>query len=156
MIPHLVKLEVLFFIRRPTDWKGQQVWNRAVWFNVVLQPGFTQNWDHTCYLLFSSCSVLWLPSAEHWWKTHGVPCGSTFGAQQQKFEINTPLEGICLFSQLECCSQLQNVSTVFAAKGIRSWSSQPPAYNFFFFNEYILVLCVLKRRIHWNALISKV
>lgn len=40
-----------FYIMRPTGLKGQQVWKWAVWFNVVLQPVFTQSWSYICYPL---------------------------------------------------------------------------------------------------------
>lgn len=37
------QIEGAFYIMRPTGLKGQQVWNRAVWFSVMSQPGFTQS-----------------------------------------------------------------------------------------------------------------
>lgn len=72
-----------------------------------------------------------------WRKARGVPCGSTFGAQQQKFEIKAPLEGICSFSQLEWnpVHHCRNVSPVFTGKGKkRSWTSMPEAFFFSLMN----------------------
>lgn len=143
-----------FSIRSPIDWKGQQAWNKAGWFSVIPQPGFTQNWGYTCYLL-SFLAVLCFGSLLQSTVEEG-----TWGSRWK--HLQGPAAGIwnkcttrghllVLTAGMESCSQRQNVSTAFTAKGIRSWSSD----YFFFFSEQILVLCVLKRRIHWNALISK-
>lgn len=129
------QVEGTFFIRRPTDWKGQHVWNRAVWFNVVPQPDFTQNWGYTCYplsFLAALCfgSLLQSTVEEDTWSSMWKHLRGTAAEIWNKCTTRGHL--LVFTAGMESCSQLQNVRALFAAKGKRSWSSEPPTYNFYF------------------------
>lgn len=115
-----------FSIRSPIDWKGQQAWNKAGWFSVIPQPGFTQNWGYTCYLL-SFLAVLCFGSLlqstveEGTWSSRWKHLQGPAAGIWNKCTTRGHL--LVLTAGMESCSQRQNVSTAFTAKGIRSWSS---------------------------------
>lgn len=70
-----------FYIVSPTGLKGQQVWNRAVCFNVMSQPGLPMEWK--LYMLSSlfqlHCDLALLCRALQK-RAHDLPFGSIFRA----------------------------------------------------------------------------
>lgn len=161
MMSHLVKLETLFLSgglligkvsKSRTGLSDSMSWHKLALPRIEV--------IHGIFSLFCVLSALAPFCRALWRKAHGVPCGSTFGAQQQKFEINAPLEGICSFSQLEWNPVHHcRMSAQYLQLKVKNYPGAQCLQHFFFFfslmntslcpQKKTTLKCVNKQSLRW-------